>query len=83
MHNLHPDANLHPGVQICTPGVFWPCERCFKNLHPGANLHPVANLLLLLRWSKFICNRVQICTRVQFVHMNAKRLISIRFDLEF
>ena len=41
------------------------------------NLHPGANLLLLLRWSKFIC------TRVQFVHMNAKCLISIRFDQEF
>ena len=50
---------------------FWPCERCSKNLHPGANL------LLLLRWSKFIC------TRVQFVHMNANCLISIRFDREF
>ena len=24
-------------VQICTWGVFWPCERCFKNLHQGAN----------------------------------------------
>ena len=44
---------------------FWTYEQCFKNLH-GANLHPGANLLLLLRWSKFIC------TRVQFVHMNAK-----------
>ena len=39
--------NLHPG---------WPFERCFKNLHPGANL------LLLSRWSKFICTRVQICS---------------------
>ena len=26
-------------------------------------IEPGANLLLLLRWSKFICTRVQICTR--------------------
>ena len=53
MHNLHP-GKFEPRV------YFWPCERCFKNLHPGANL------LLLSRWSKFIC------TRVQIVHMTAK-----------
>ena len=51
-------------VQIC------PCERCFKNLHG-------ANLLLLSRWCKFIC------TRVQIVHMNGNRIISIHFDWRF
>ena len=56
--------NLHPGV-------FWPCERCFKNLHPGANL------LLPSRWCKFIC------TLVQIVHMNANCIISIHYDGRF
>ena len=48
--------------------LIWPYERCFKNLHPGANL------LLLSRWCKFIC------TRVQIVHMNANRIFFIHFD---
>ena len=54
---------------ICTRVYFWPYERSFKNLLPDANLHPSANLLLLSRWSKFVC------TRVQIVHMNAKMCI--------
>ena len=66
MHNLHTGANLHPGCKFAPRVYFWPCERCFEEFAPGANLHPGANLLLLLRWSKFIC------TRVQFVHMNTK-----------
>ena len=61
-------------VQICTRVYFWPCERCLKKLHPGANL------LLLSQWCKFICTRVQICSQVQIVHMNAKCLISLHFD---
>ena len=77
MQNLHPGASLHPGCKFAPRVYFWPCERCFKNLHSGANL------LLLLRWSKFICIRVQICSRVQFVHMNANCLSFIRLDRKF
>ena len=74
MRNLHPGVNLHPGCKFA-PGVyFWSCERCCKNLHPGANL------LLPSRWCKFIWTRVQICTPVQIVHMNANCIISIHFD---
>ena len=69
--------NLHPGCKFASRVYFSPCERCFKNLHPKANLHPGANLLLLSRWSKFICTRMQVCTRVQIVHMNAKWVFSI------
>ena len=48
-----------------------------RNLHPVQICTPGANLLLLSRWCKFIC------TRVQIVHMSAKYLISIHFDRRF
>ena len=67
-HSPYKFLKLGSYAQFAPRVYFWPCERCFKNLHPGANL------LLLLRWSKFICTRV---------HMNAKCLFSIRFDREF
>ena len=65
-------------VRICTRGVFFGhMNWCFKNLHPSANLHPGANLLLLSRWRNFIC------TRVQFLHMNAKCFIFVQLDRQF
>ena len=58
-------------AQVATGVYFWPCKRGFKKLHPGANLHA-------LGW----------CTRLhpgasEFVHMNAKCLISLCFNREF
>ena len=60
------------------------------NLHPGCKFAPeciFGHVNGVLR----ICTRVLICTgckcapifEVQFVHMNAKSLISIRFDWEY
>ena len=67
VRNLHPGANLQPRIPICIPGVFWPCERCFKNVHPGAPGGKFAPTLEV----------------VQIVHKNAKYLISIHYDRRF
>ena len=77
MHNMHPGANnLHPGA----------------NLHPGCIFGHVNGVLRISTWVQ-ICSYYRgganlfapgaNCTRVQFVHMNAKCLISIRFDRKF
>ena len=86
---LYLPAYVHT-LSVCQAGCLLSWVH-MHNLHPGANLHPGYNFLhpgcifghvngvlrICTGWSKFIC------TRVQFVHMNAKCLISIRFDREF
>ena len=51
-----------------------------RNLHPGANLYPGCIFGHVNGWN---LHPVQICTRVQIVHMNAKCIISIHFDCRF